>query len=161
MNEIDNPRTDSEMVAILEAVFRCPRPRDFTVGDGDQSCMEFDKLFHEHTPDTLPLEPFFNLGYSPLTELLPAGMKYYFPALAKWSLASNDDGVSWSGETLMPALRAASLWKSFSVLQRKAVAAYLEYLKKTRSHLLESFSLSGEVNDLIRQWAKVDTDEQR
>jgi len=67
----------------------CPRPKKFTIEDGDPWCMDADWFWHASTPETLkPNEIYSQNGYllSHSTELLEDGFQYFLPGMARVAL---------------------------------------------------------------------------
>lgn len=102
--------------------------------------MEYDRLFHAHTPETLPIEPFLDTGMQPLTELLPEGMKYFFPTLVSFVLCTPCPVHSdWAGVSVLNRLRAAHFIQEYTSHEKDAIINFLLHLRRTRPDLIEDF----------------------
>jgi hypothetical protein len=133
---------DSGVLAEVDNAFLdAPRPKTFTVEDGDPECMDHDALLHSRTRDTLTIQDVNRPGYDPLTECLPDGMAYFFPSLARFALVEPHDVWNWYGQLLLNHLRYGASGNRFYLhctsRQRAAVAALLRHLIETRAALIE------------------------
>lgn len=146
---------DSNIKAEIETAFKSvPRPDAFTVADGDLECMDCDRLFHAHTRETLPIEPFLDIAMSPLYELLPEGMKYYLPTLVGFALStpSSQFPYAWAGESLLYKLRDARFIQTCASSERDAIINFLLHLRKTRFALLDDFCLAEDFDSVCDLW---------
>ena len=134
---------DASIRKEIESVFgSAARPGAFTVEDGDPECMDYDRLFHAHTPATLPIEPFLDMGL-PLHELLPDGMKYFFPTLVDFVLRTPCQVHSdWAGVGLLHKLwYDAEFRQKCTANEKDKIAKFLQHLRKTRFDLIEFYSV--------------------
>lgn len=144
---------DANIKKEIEAVFgSAARPEAFTVADGDPECMEYDRLFHAHTPATLPVEEFLGI-VTPLSELLPDGMRYFFPTLVDFVLRTPCQSHSvWAGVGLLNKLRHAEFMQKCTADERDMIAKFLQHLRRTRVDLIEEFYSIEDFDKISALW---------
>lgn len=148
--------TDAEALNRIDHVFGSwPRPTQFTVADGDPECMEYDVIFHKHTPENLPIKNFRNTGYCPLSELFTDGFAYFFPAFTRFVLSDESSELTWHGEVLFGYLHPYQPFFEFCTsTQKQAVAYLLEHLMKTRAELAEKNFCFEDLVKVSAAWAE-------
>ena len=145
---------EAEAIAWLEHLLACPRswvfsaretraldridrafaevakPAHFTEFDHCDECQEHDDVLRNNTRDTISRKSFGTCGWSPIGFCSPAGLRYYFPALARYALLPNM--LHCHGLTDMflsaigPERQGKPLAELCSAAQRSAVVAYLD-----------------------------------
>ena len=148
--------TDAEVLTAIDGAFgSLPRPKRFTVADGDPECMEYDIIFHRHTPENLPIKYFCNSAYCPLSELLPEGFTYFFPAFTRFLLSEEPPELYWHGDALFGYLQPYKPFMGFCTSkQKRAVANLLEHLVNTREALAEDSFCFEELVEVSDAWKK-------
>ena len=137
--------TDVDILALVDAAFgEGLKPEHFTNFEHCEECAEHDQTLREHDRVTIGLEQLGNAGWDPLCFCSSEGMAYYFPALARLSLAKTTDPWDWYGEQLLFHLISSSnrnnLCNFCSPTQRSAIATLISHWIETRpsEYLLES-----------------------
>jgi hypothetical protein len=137
--------TDAAVLALVDAAFgEVLKPEHFTNFEHCEECAEHDQTLREHDRATLGLEQLGNPGWDPLCFCSSEGMAYYFPTLARLSLAKTADPWNWYGEQLLFHLLSGGSRNDFfqycATTQRAAIAALISYWIETRpsEYLLES-----------------------
>lgn len=147
-------RDDASIRKEMERVFgSIARPDAFTVADGDPECMDYDRLFHAHTPATLPIKEFVSC-MQPLSELLPEGMKYFLPTLVEFALSKPcPSATDWAGVGLLNKLWGDSEFKQQCTANEKdTIARFLQHLRKTRIDLIKEFYSLEDFNRISVLW---------
>jgi len=145
--------------AILKEIDRAfgtvPRPRRFTLEDGDPECLDHDQLLHSRTPETLTIEDVGNICYDPLSECLPDGMAYFFPALARLALNDRRDS-DWYPFHLSLHLISGGIENDFlkycSDSQRSAVHALFCHINESCADRIAEYCIE-EIAECIRIWS--------
>ena len=122
----------------------------------DFECMDHDQLLHSRTPDTLTIDDVGNSCYDPLSECLPEGMAYFFPALAR--LALNDRRESrWFPFQLSLHVISDGIENDFlkycSASQRSAVVAWFCPINESRAEREVEDYWYEEISECIRIWS--------
>lgn len=137
-----------------KALFAAPRPEHFTDYQHCEECCEHDQTLLNASIDGIGLRELGNPGWDPLCFVTPEGLGYYFPALVRLCLES-DEQSSYIGQFLFhlsydgPQNRHVL---AFSQAQRDFVGRFLEHLLESRAELIERY---GEADDLfatLRIW---------
>ena len=137
--------TESEVLALVDAVFGdVAKPEHFTNFEHCEECAEHDQTLREHDRATLGLEQLGNPGWDPLCFCSAEGIAYYFPTLARLSLAQLAHPCDWYGEQLLFHLLSGGPRNDFlqycSATQRAAIAALISHWVETQPQecILES-----------------------
>jgi hypothetical protein len=130
-------KADGTTLAAIDRAFRdVARPALFTVADDDPETMDHEALLSSKDHDSLTLEDVNNPGYHPMTECLPPGFAYYFPALARFALVHPTDPWNWYASLLLDKLRFREDGNEFysycNADQWSAVAGLLRHILSTR-----------------------------
>lgn len=145
---------DASIRKEIENVFgAAPRPEAFTVADGDPECMDYDRLSHAHTPATLPIEEFLDI-VTPLSELLPDGMKYFFSTLVDFVLRTPcQEHSDWAGVGLLNKLwRDSEFRQQCTAIEKDTIAKFLQHLRTTRFDLIEEFYSVEDFDKISALW---------
>ena len=131
-------KADATILAQIDRAFgHVARPELFTVADGDPETMDYEALLSSKDRDSLTLEDINHPGCHPMTECLPPGLAYYFPALARLALVQPTDPSNWYASLLLDKLRfhedGNDFYRYCSDEQRGAVAGLLRHILSTRS----------------------------
>jgi hypothetical protein len=125
---------DAQVVAWIDKAFAgSAKPEHFTDYTHCCECAEHDQLLIDRDRQTLRIEDVGNAGWDPICFCSAAGIAYYFPALARFSLAPPTREFGWYGDQLMFHLTSGLLDNRFlqhcNAAQREAVAALLRRLE--------------------------------
>jgi hypothetical protein len=153
LGETELERDDASIRKEMERVFgSIARPDAFTVADGDPECMDYDRLFHAHTPATLPMKEFLDI-VTPLSELLPDGMKYFFPTLVNFVLRTPCEVHSdWAGVSLLNKLWHEEFRQKCTASEKDTIAGFLQHLRTTRFDLIEEFYSVEDFEKISALW---------
>ena len=134
---------DDEILQLVRSAFgSCARPAHFTNFTHCPECKEHDDVLLAHDVDNLTREAAGCPGWDPICSCSAKGLAYYFPALARLTLAPPDNERDWYGFQLVFHLyyegRGNKLRKYCSLDQCSAVVAFLRHIIETRAELLDS-----------------------
>jgi hypothetical protein len=133
----------ADILALIDDAFRdCPAPEHFTNYTHCDECFEHDELLRARDCDTLSMDDVGNAVWDPIAFCSPEGFAYYFPALARMTLAVSDPDGPWYGDQLLVHLerdgKRNDRWQHCTPEQRRAVAALLEHIFETQGDLLSA-----------------------
>jgi hypothetical protein len=150
--------TDNAVLAEIDAAFAgVERPEHFTDYTHCAECAEHDALLRARTRETLGIADVGNPGWDPLAFCSPAGIAYYFPALARLALAGpNPVDDSWYADQLLFHLHYGQAENAFFQFctppQRRAVARLLAHLSATRTSLIDRNASADEFLQCRQLW---------
>ncbi len=154
---------DADILSQIDAAFAgVAKPLHFTNFEHCEECAEHDATLRNHDRNTLPLESLDNGGWDPLCFCSPEGKAYYFPLLARYSLAPPRYGDDWYGEQLLFHLFDDGPENSFllycSSEQRRAVAALVLHWIETQAHRAIVDSTHDELLRTYDLWSAQEAD---
>jgi hypothetical protein len=138
-----------------KALFAIPRPEHFTDYRHCEECFEHDQTLLNATLDGIGREELGNPGWDPLCFVGPEGLIYYFPALVRLCLES-DEEWSYIGQFLFhliydgPQNRHV---RAFSEAQRDFVVRFLNHLLETRTELISLYGEDDQLLTALRIWS--------
>jgi hypothetical protein len=151
------PDDTSVLEKVRAAFAECPRPEHFTNYTHCEECAEHDDLLRSRDQDSLQIADVSSPGWDPLCFVDPIGFGYFFPALARLALAEPDSEYGWYPQQLLFHLTYEGAGnrhlRGFSPDQRRAVAALLQHIAKTRSHLADEWLCTEELMSAIDLWS--------
>jgi hypothetical protein len=151
--------TDDEPILgqVRAAFSRCGRPEHFTNYTHCEECAEHVELLRSRDNDTLGFVDVSNPGWDPLCYVKPAGLGYFFPGLARLSLAEPDPVYGWYPQQLLFHLTYEGPdnrhLRGFAPDQRRAVAALLRHIAETRPQLADEWLCSDDLLNAINLWS--------
>lgn len=152
---------DADVLNLVNSAFSTARrPEHFTNYKHCDECAEHDALLRSRDNDSLSLDDVGNPGWDPLCFVDAAGFAYFFPALARITLAEPDSVLNWYGPQLLFHLTYArstreqnKLIAAFDSRQREAVTTLLRHLAETRLQLAEDSFCSDQLQEAISLWS--------
>jgi len=147
--------TDSEIIAMVKEAFGgCKRPVHFTNWTHCSECEEHDRVLRSRTVETLRLQDIENPGWDPLCFISADGFKYYFPALARFTL--NGSEADWYGHQFFFHLTYQGSENRHLLAcnyeQRASVAALLRHLAETKVELIVKWLATDELKAALELW---------
>lgn len=127
------------LTTVRTAFARCGRPEHFADPAHYLECADHDALLQSRDVGTLAIEDVGNPCWDPVCYIGPAGLGYFFPALARLALADTTTGHGWYAGQLLFHLTCGGAenrhLRGFGPDQRRVVAAFLLHLLETRTRL--------------------------
>jgi hypothetical protein len=150
--------SDADVLEAVQAAFaRCKRPEHFTNYWHCEECAEHDELLRSRDNDTLQEEDVGNPGWDPLCYVDPEGFGYFFPALARMSLAEPSPTRGWYGQQLLFHVnydgKANRHLLAFDMDQRQAVALLLQHIGETRAQLVAEYLCIDDIVKALQTWS--------
>lgn len=143
---------EQALCSIEEAFAGIPRPKKFTVEDGDPECMLHDAMWHRVTPETIVLEDVFPELSFPFNELLGPGVAYYLPAVTRLVLKDNRT-FGWSGVAFVDGFINRLRPKDCSEQQRIAVFELISYLIQCKQPLIDDQDDLKRMQQIADKWS--------
>ena len=148
---------DDEILQLIRSAFgSCARPAHFTDFTHCPECKEHDDVLLAHDVENLTREAAGSSGWDPICFTSPQGFAYYFPALARLTLAPTDNERDWYGIQLVFHLqyegRSNKLRKYCSLDQCSAVVAFLRHVIETRAELLDTYGYTEDALLALNAW---------
>jgi len=149
--------TDADILERVQQAFAgCRRPEHFTNFKHCEECAEADELFRSRDIHTLSISD-VGVPSGAMSFLSPEGFAYFFPALARITLAEPDDFYGWYGSELFYYLRSDGRrndrFLAFTPEQRRVVVELLHHITETRAHLADSELCTDELFQAIEIWS--------
>ncbi len=157
---METPPTSSDaqiLAAIQQAFAKRPRPDHFTNYMHCDECAEHDETLRARDLQTLGIEDVGNPGWDPICFVAPEGFAYYFPALARLTLAPPAAPHGWYGNQLLFHLcydgPGNKRMLACTPQERRSVVMLLQHIVDTRAELLDSNQCSDELFHAIDYWS--------
>ena len=132
-------------------------PENYTNRIHCEECAEHDQTLRSFTPKSIGLEQLGNPGWDPICFVLPDAFKYYFPALVRLALDSEENNgyleqflfhVTYQGED-------SRFFKHFSKDEREATLEVLKHIESHMGKIVDASNLENELKEAIELWLKL------
>ena len=148
-------KTDDQILAEIDLAFGdCGKPDHFTDFKHCEECADHDELLRSRDRSSLKIGDVGNPGWDPILFCLPEGISYFMPALTRIALEKPTEEFGWYGGLLVlhlsPQDWPSPFYQYCTPVQRKAVAALLNYFMQSRSSS-DDFD-AREVEKAIGRW---------
>jgi len=138
--------TKQELISVAREIFsEDGRPAVFVDPNHCSECTEHNDTLLTHTPETISLNELGNPGWDPMCFVQESGFKYYFPAMVRLVLESNEDDDYLS--QFLFHITSSPNCQFFNQTQASFVVKLLQYLEDERWAQLEE---TGELEELLR-----------
>ncbi len=153
-----NPLADAKIITQTRLAFSdASRPEHFTNFRHCEECQEHDDLLRSRDLETLTIEDVGNVGWNPISFITPEGFSYYFPALARLSLAEPIYGLDCCLPHLLFHLTHNGAENDHlrfcSRQQRLAVVDFLKYVTESRHRHVAAEECGDELERAIALWS--------
>lgn len=150
--------SDADLLAQIDAAFAdVGKPEHFTDYRHCCECAEHDETLRNHDRDSLELRHVGKPGRDPLCFASPQGQAYYLPALVRLALAPPSREYGWYADQLLFHLSSGGAWNQLYCYctseQRRAVAALLAHLVKTRTEAFDGFPEEDRLLQAYALWS--------
>jgi len=151
--------TDADMLRIINKAFAgCRRPDHFTDYTHCAECAGHDGVLRSRDVHTLQIEDVGNPGWDPICFISSEGFTYYFPALARLTLAQPDYAHGWYGTQLLFHLvgdgNRNRRFLACTPEQRRAVVQFLQHLIETRAAVADNEGSTEELFQALEIWSE-------
>lgn len=141
-------------VAKAKILFKVEKPDHFTNFMHCDECYEHDQTLLNKSFDTIGFKELGNPGWDPLCYVNIQGMQYYFPALVRLCLNSNEDN-SYIGQLCFHLDYEGTnnkYLKGFTSEQKYFVAEFSKHLIESKKEIMELYSDYEEMVNLLKLW---------
>jgi hypothetical protein len=149
---------DAAILATVRTAFAgSGRPEHFADPAHCLECADHDALLQSRDLETLGIADVGNPCWDPICFVGPAGLGYFFPALARLALADTTTGHGWYAAQLLFHLTYGGAENrhllGFGPDQRRAVAAFLLHLLETRPQQADESLCADDLLQAIDLWS--------
>lgn len=132
-------------------------PENYTNHAHCAECAEHDETLRSYTPKSISLEQLGNPAWDPICFVLAPAFKYYFPALVRLALDSEETDcyleqflfhLTYQGQE-------SRFFKHFSKAEREATLSVLRYIELNMGELIEQWNLAHELKEAIELWCQL------
>lgn len=138
--------------------FKVKKPEHFTNYQHCCECFDHDQTLLTHNVKSIGWDELGNAGWDPLCYVTPQGFIYYFPALVRLCLESDETNYYLS-QFLFHLICDGyknQFVEVFNLQQRQFVVDFLTYLIESKAELIEQYGDTDNLFLAIDIWMKCD-----
>jgi hypothetical protein len=139
-----------------EQLFKVKKPEHFTDYQHCCECFEHDQTLLTHNAESIGWDELGNPGWDPLCFVTPLGFIYYFPALVRLCLESDETNYYISQFLFHLTYDGHNnrYVQAFNQNQCQFVVQFLTHLLETKAKLIEQFDDTDDLFLAIDIWMK-------